>query len=385
MAKKNEQLNETAPGTPMPVNTPKSTDNGTVAAETLAQTQNGPQADPIVEMSKSKLMALAVEKMGGMEMDDLNKFLASLMTNTSAAQNASTDNSAKNFASIAAKPSHAVGASDTDPSLKVGPVVHEEIENLFSGNELTEEFKNKAATLFEAAVYTRIKIREQELQEQFDNDMIEAVKDITEEMTDRVDSYLTYAAEEFITENKVAIEESIKADIAMDFMKGLKKLFKEHYIKIPDKKVNVVKEMAKELDGTKKALNEAVAENIELKNKMNATARKNLSEEATVGLSANQKAKFMELVESVDASLPDDQFKGKLSILKEHILKPTTKTSGIGSESDRVQSNKTQTPEELNEEVRQNAEAAAKAVENKSTEVDSTVSHYAAAITRTGK
>ena len=195
--------------------------------------------------------------------------------------------------------------------------VDEHMNALVAGqDDLSEEFKTKAATVFESAVNSKVKeIAEQmeaDVQTNYEQDIAKA----KEELTEKVDSYLSYVVEEWMKENEIALERGIKGEIAEDFISGLKKLFAEHYIDVPDEKYNVLEDQASKIEDLEKKLNEQIEKNVEL-NKDNAEkARKEIMAEVASDLADTAKEKFAKLAEEIEWS-DAESFKQKCETIKE--------------------------------------------------------------------
>ena len=195
--------------------------------------------------------------------------------------------------------------------------VDEHMNALVAGqDDLSEEFKTKAATVFESAVNSKVKeIAEQmeaDVQTNYEQDIAKA----KEELTEKVDSYLSYVVEEWMKENEIALERGIKGEIAEDFISGLKKLFAEHYIDVPDEKYNVLEDQASKIEELEKKLNEQIEKNVEL-NKDNAEkSRKEIMAEVAGDLADTAKEKFAKLAEEIEWS-DAESFKKKCETIKE--------------------------------------------------------------------
>ena len=193
----------------------------------------------------------------------------------------------------------------------------EHVNALIAGqDDLSEEFKEKAATIFESAVNSKVKeiaeTMEVDVKETYEQDVAKH----KEELTEKVDSYLAYVVEEWMKENEIALERGIKGEIAEDFITGLKKLFAEHYIDVPDERYNVLEDQANKIESLEKKLNEQIQSNVEL-NKDNAVKTRNeIMSEASNGLADTAKEKFAKLVEEIEWS-DADSFKTKCETIKE--------------------------------------------------------------------
>jgi hypothetical protein len=217
----------------------------------------------------------------------------------------------------------------------------EHFDAMFDGEELSEQFKEKASTIFEMAVNYRINEITEELESLYEEKLNEKVAELEEsytlqleDLTNKVDQYLNYAVEEWVKQNEVAIETSLRSEITEDFIHGLKSLFAEHYIEVPEEKVSVVEELAARVEELETKLNEAVNENIELKNSLNEMSSEEIFNEISEGLTLSQVEKFKKLAEGVDFD-DVENFKNKLLIVKENYFPSTgvKKTANLLEES----------------------------------------------------
>ena len=195
--------------------------------------------------------------------------------------------------------------------------VDEHMDALVAGqDDLSEEFKTKAATVFESAVNSKVKEIAEQMEADVQTNYEQDVAKAKEELTEKVDSYLSYVVEEWMKENEIALERGIKGEIAEDFISGLKKLFAEHYIDVPDEKYNVLEDQASKIEELEKKLNEQIEKNVEL-NKDNAEkSRKEIMAEVAGDLADTAKEKFAKLAEEIEWS-DADSFKQKCETIKE--------------------------------------------------------------------
>ena len=195
--------------------------------------------------------------------------------------------------------------------------VKEHVDALIAGeNDLSEEFKNKAATIFESAVKSKVREIQEHLEADFNNKLEQESAKAKDELTEKVDSYLSYVVEEWMKENSIALERGIKGEIAEDFISGLKKLFAEHYIDVPDEKYDVLEEQSSKIEDLEKKLNEQIEKTVEL-NKVNGEyTRKSIMTEVASDLADTAKEKFAKLAEEIEYS-DADTFKQKCETIKE--------------------------------------------------------------------
>lgn len=195
--------------------------------------------------------------------------------------------------------------------------VSEDVAALINGEELTEEFKTKAATIFEAAVLTRVKAEVAKIEEQFDTKLVEQVEQIKEGLVEKVDGYLNYVVEQWMTDNELALENGMKTDIMESFIAGMKNLFQEHYIEVPAEKYDLVGELEEEVQTTKSKLDEQLASNVELTKQINEMKRVSSIGEFCADLADTDAEKFKGLAEEL-AFEDAESFKTKLQTIKEN-------------------------------------------------------------------
>ena len=207
--------------------------------------------------------------------------------------------------------------------------VKEHVDALVAGDDsLSEEFKQKAATVFEAAIKSKVKEIAEDIQADYDKKLTEETSKSKDELVEKVDSYLAYVVEEWMKENELALERGIKGEIAEDFISGLKKLFEDHYIDVPDEKYNVLEDQSSKIEELEKKLNESIEKNVELSKENGEHKRQNIIDEASKELADTQKEKFNKLAEEVEYSNKED-FKTKVATIKESYFGKKESTSEI--------------------------------------------------------
>ena len=209
--------------------------------------------------------------------------------------------------------------------------VEDDINALVEGEELSEEFKEKAATIFEAAINTKVKGIQEELTASYEEKLVEEVASIKEELKDRVDSYLEYVADEWISENQLAVESGLKEEMTESFISGMKSLFEEHYVTIPEEKYDVIESMVDKLDEMEGKLNEQIEKNIALNKRLAESVSDVVFAEVTDGLAQTQKDKLAGLVENVEFE-SETAYREKLETLKESYF-PTKKAQRNNTEN----------------------------------------------------
>jgi hypothetical protein len=193
--------------------------------------------------------------------------------------------------------------------------VKEDIDEVFSGEDLTEEAKEKFSTIFEAAVSARVSIEEARLEEAFEARLGEEVEEIKEEITTKIDQYLDYVVESWMEDNKLAVESTLRADIAENFMEGLYNLFAESYITVPEEKLDVVGELKAQIEELETKFDESVNKQLELQSVIDEATMEATFDEVTEGLAATQVEKLRTLAEGIEFTDSESYVK-KLNILK---------------------------------------------------------------------
>ena len=227
-----------------------------------------------------------------------------------------------------------IAEDKTDSEIEID--LSDDVKALVSTDaDLSEEFKDKAATIFETAVRTRIKEQTKILEAQFEEKLSTEKETMKEAMVEKVDSYLNYVVEEWMKENELAVERGIRTEIAEDFITGLKDLFKEHYIDVPEEKYNVLDDLTNQVKDLEGKLNEQIEKNVNLTKEVNNSERTNLVAEVSADLADTEKEKFASMAENVEfESAP--KFREKLETIKESYF-PKTKIEE-GSSKDEVDS-----------------------------------------------
>jgi predicted house-cleaning noncanonical NTP pyrophosphatase (MazG superfamily) len=217
--------------------------------------------------------------------------------------------------------------------------VKEDIEALVQGEELSEEFKSKASTIFEAAVHQKvmevITTKVEELEEEYQKNLQEEIVSFRDELTDKVDGYLNYVVEEWMKENELALEGSLKGEITEEFIGGLKDLFTEHYIEVPDEKVDIVESLYDKVEELEEKLNSQIEDNVKTKDELNEYRKDKILEEVCEDLADTQSEKMKSLVEGVSYDEDADNFENKVKTIKESYFPNQTKQdANVEQESD---------------------------------------------------
>jgi len=274
-------------------------DEGTAAANTLKPGS-----------TKSEMLSKLISATAGMKKQDLSAFLEKTLNQVGGEDGSIPDGTAAmNLASISA-------GGATEPSPINHSSVKEDVDEMLASEDLSEEFKGKASTIFEAALNSRVAIETTRIEEEFEAKVEESVTEAVEELHEKVDEYLNYVVAEWIEENKIAIDNHIRTDIAEDFITGLKTLFSESYMEVPEDKIDLVDEMADKIESLESDLNEAVSENMELKKVITESATDVVFGEVSEGMTDTDVDKFASMCEGLEYT-DLDEFKSKIEIIKE--------------------------------------------------------------------
>ena len=194
--------------------------------------------------------------------------------------------------------------------------IEDDVNALLGGEELTEEFKAKAKTIFEAAINSKVSEIRATLEEEYAEKLAEEVAEEKEALTERVDSYLEYVSDEWMEENQLAIEHGLKTELTESFLSGMKSLFEENYVSIPEDKYDVLESMVEKLDDMETKLNEQIEKNVSLNSRLAESVADGILDQVSDGLAATQKEKLASLSESVEFE-SESQYREKLETLKE--------------------------------------------------------------------
>ena len=218
--------------------------------------------------------------------------------------------------------------------------IEADVQALFEGEELSEEFQNKARTIFEAAINAKLAEVKESVQAQYEEQLVEEVAAIKSELEERVDAYLEYVADEWMTDNQIAVESGLKTEMTDSFLNGMKSLFEEHYVSVPEDKYDVIESMVDKLDEMEGKLNEQIEKNVALNRRLAESSADVVFGEVTEGLATTQKEKLATLVENVEFESEAD-YREKLVTLKESYF-----PSNAGAQRDKSEnlSEETSTP-----------------------------------------
>jgi hypothetical protein len=210
--------------------------------------------------------------------------------------------------------------------------VEEDVNALLAGEELSEEFQAKARTIFEAAINSKVAQIKEQLEAQFAEKFAEEVASAKESLAERVDSYLEYVSDEWMSENQLAVDSGLKTDMTESFLAGMKGLFEEHYVSIPEDKYDVLESMVEKLDDMETKLNEQIEKNINLNGRLSEATADSILDQVSEGLASTQKEKLASLSESVEFE-SEAQYRDKLETLKESYFNSKKESSNAKSET----------------------------------------------------
>ena len=210
--------------------------------------------------------------------------------------------------------------------------IEEDVNALLQGEELSEEFQEKAKTIFEAAINSKVAQIKEQLEAQYEEKFVEEIVAAKESLTERVDSYLEYVSDEWMEENQLAVEHGLKTDMTESFLSGMKNLFEEHYVSIPEDKYDVLESMVEKLDDMETKLNEQIEKNVSLNARLSESVADGILDQVSEGLAQTQKEKLASLAESVEFE-SEESYREKLETLKESYFASKKESSAAKTET----------------------------------------------------
>ena len=316
------------------------------------------EVEEAVEIPKTKagMMKAIYDSLNGMKKAELSDSFAQIMGATLAEQDEEEEGDDEEEKE---KPVESKKLSKEDLEIDV----KEDIDAIVSGEELSEDFKTKAATIFEAAVSAKVisevNERLQSFEDEYTKELSEAKEEYMTNMSEKVDGYLNYVVEEWMEENELAVEKGIRSELVEDFMTGLKNLFQEHYIDIPEEKVDLVDDLFEKVEELETKLDESINTNVEVKKELAKFKKEEVLRNVSEELAETEKEKLTKLADGIDYE-DDSQYQEKLEVLKENYFPKTSDT-----------------PQTISEEV-ENTETE----ENTEEPVDPSISRYVKAMKR---
>ena len=287
-------------------------------------TANAKPADPQKKLENEGSGLAGVEDLGGPTPqnskpdDDSNKYRV-VAKSASAPTTKPSDASASQGASIKKEDAEVEGEELTEEEVEETMIevdLSADVAALTEGEDLSEEFKAKAATIFEAAVVSRLNEELERMHEDYAKVLAEEIETVKSELAETVDQYLSYAVQQWAKDNELAIESGIRVEMAESMMTGLKQVFAENYIEISDEKVDLVDEMTEQLDIMEKKLNDQIEENVALVREIGGYTKNGIVSEVSEGLSLTQKEKLAALAEAVEFE-DEETYREKVATLRE--------------------------------------------------------------------
>jgi len=213
--------------------------------------------------------------------------------------------------------------------------VEEDLAALFGGEELSEEFQTKAKTIFEAAVNSKVNVVKEEMSAEYEKTLTENLESVKAELVERTDSYLEYVADEWLKENALEVEHGLKTEMTESFLSGMKSLFEDHYVSIPDDKYDVLESMVNKLDDMEGKLNEQIEKNISLNKRLGESTADGILSEVSEGLAETQKEKLKSLAEGVEFE-GEDAYREKVATLRESYFPKDGSKPQVSSKSETI-------------------------------------------------
>lgn len=296
---------------------------------------------PNPRTSKSEMLSQVMKVFSGMKREDLSKFLNDTLAQVGKEDETVPNYSGKNKNSISQGGSSAPSPSSA-PAMSMA-AMREDVEELFNEDEtLSEEFKTKAGTLFEAAVTNRVELEIARLEEEFEEKLEEQVTASVDELHGQVDKYMQYVVEQWMEQNEVAIENNFRVQVTENFIHGLKNLFEESYVEVPEEKVDLIDDMEARIAELEESLESVESQNVELNNLIREARVEAAFEEVAEDLADTQAEKLRSLSEGLEYS-SIDEYVEKLNIIKEQYFTESAKESkgstGLITEEESVGSN----------------------------------------------
>ena len=260
------------------------------------------------ELAENKKLTKAqqIEAIGKMKKADIEEMIANHQAKLSEAENAESEAELKKLEDAKAEIEEKIKSIS----------VKEDVEALVAGEDLSEEFKEKAATIFEAAVKSKVRDEINRITEESKTEKDEEIETFKDELTEKVDTYLNYVVDEWTKENELAIERGLKGEIAEDFISGLKQLFEDHYIDVPDEKYDVLEAQSEKISELEEKLNEAIQKNVSFKDSNSKLVREQVISEVSEDLADTEIEKFKTLTNDIDFT-DEESFREKLDTLKD--------------------------------------------------------------------
>ena len=267
----------------------------------------------VEDMTKMEALRSIIENLKGLDKDDIQSLVNEMMKKDDEEDDEDEedmDEATKKEASH--KDDEEEDEDDEEKSESYD--MSDDIDALVGGEDLSEEFKSKAKVVFEAALSAKVSEIKEELESQKRDEIVEASNEIKEDLTNKVDSFLGYVAEEWVKDNELAIERGLKSELTENFIQGLKSLFEDHYVEVPDDKLDVVDELASKIEEVEAKLNEEVSKNIDLSQERDELVRTQVVGQVSKDLTESEVEKLTKLIEDIDQ---DEDFESNVKTIKE--------------------------------------------------------------------
>jgi hypothetical protein len=355
----NENIKDLEDMSELPVDEVENEEDG-LEEETLAASTLHPGAKSVSDpKSKIGMMQAVMGQMHQMSKGDLTHWFNATQAQFGPGKTYGVgDNSAQNTSSIDMKTGKGPKTKDAMPKLGI----KEDVEEMFNGYELSEEFKEEASTLFEAAVSARLIAETARLEEEFEQKLAEELAVFNEDLTSKIDTYLDYVVENWMKENEVAIESTLRNEIMEEFMDGLKNLFSEHYISVPEDKVDVLEALAEKVSTLEEKLDETISENAALKGTLIEDQARDIFEELASDLALTQQEKFAALAEGIEFDGNLNTYAKKLNIIKENYFHNDSATYSSNIEEETFEGEISETTRYVDPQVNRYVQAIARNV-----------------------
>ena len=335
---------------------PKTKGTAPMAAEETEEVEE--EVEEIKEMPKlkSEILQGLVDHMKGLKKEDLAKIYSTTVLGEEDGDDDDEDKDDDEEGEEEESEEKKVKKESIDQIVD-GLDVSDDVTALVDGEELSEEFKTKAATIFESAVKSKVRVELEKIQEQNDKVMEDMAESTMNDIVEKVDDYMNYVVEQWMEDNQLAIERGLKGEIAEDFISGLKNLFEDHYIDVPDEKYGILEANLTKIEELEEKLNKQMEENVQLKKQKGELVKESMISAVADGMTDTETEKFQSLVEDVEFS-DEETYKGKLQTIRESYFG----TSEVKTENVLTEEGQSETPVETSGTMAQYMSAIGKDV-----------------------
>ena len=335
---------------------PKTKGTAPMAAEETEEVEE--EVEEIKEMPKlkSEILQGLVDHMKGLKKEDLAKIYGTTVLGEEDGDDDDEDKDDDEEGEEEESEEKKVKKESIDQIVD-GLDVSDDVTALVDGEELSEEFKTKAATIFETAVKSKVRVELEKIQEENDKVMEDMAESTMNDIVEKVDDYMNYVVEQWMEDNQLAIERGLKGEIAEDFISGLKNLFEDHYIDVPDEKYDILEANLTKIEELEEKLNKQMEENVQLKKQKGELVKESMISAVADGMTDTETEKFQSLVEDVEFS-DEETYKGKLQTIRESYFG----TSEVKTENVLTEEGQSETPVETSGTMAQYMSAIGKDV-----------------------